>query len=305
MQGVALLLCVKLAGKGERARVHHCDLWGTREVKYDRLYAEDAENTQWNELQPSPPLYLFIPQSSILLAEYEEHWKLTEVMSINSSCMNTARDSLVIDTDKASLIERIQMMADSRERAEDIAKELNIQSTGWWNFSEALNNLRNTRDWKNCISRCLYRPFDQRWLFHDHNFIDRPRAEVNRHMEQPNISLVTTRQTKEPFAAVATNLVCGQHKIAAVYDRSYFLPLYLYATAKDELTLEEQRRPNLTPAFLKALAEKLKLPQADPHGLPKGITPEDIFHYATRCSIRRRIGCATPSSSRLISRACR
>jgi predicted helicase len=40
------------------------------------------------------------------------------------------------------------------------------------------------------------------------------------------------------------------------------------------------RRPNLSPAFLKALSEKLKLPQDGQHGLPKGITPEDIFHYA-------------------------
>jgi predicted helicase len=28
------------------------------------------------------------------------------------------------------------------------------------------------------------------------------------------------------------------------------------------------------------LAEKLKLPQTQPHGLPEGVTPEDIFHYA-------------------------
>jgi predicted helicase len=28
------------------------------------------------------------------------------------------------------------------------------------------------------------------------------------------------------------------------------------------------------------MAEKLKLPQIEPHGLPKGITPEDIFNYA-------------------------
>jgi len=40
------------------------------------------------------------------------------------------------------------------------------------------------------------------------------------------------------------------------------------------------RHPNLSPSFLKAVAEKLKLPQTEPHGLPKNITPEDIFHYA-------------------------
>ena len=31
---------------------------------------------------------------------------------------------------------------------------------------------------------------------------------------------------------------------------------------------------------MKSLAEKLKLSQEEPHGLPKGVTPEDIFHYA-------------------------
>jgi predicted helicase len=40
------------------------------------------------------------------------------------------------------------------------------------------------------------------------------------------------------------------------------------------------RRPNINPEFLKALAEKLELSQAGPHGLPQGVTPEDVFHYA-------------------------
>ena len=41
-----------------------------------------------------------------------------------------------------------------------------------------------------------------------------------------------------------------------------------------------ERLPNFSPKFLKELAEKLTLPQTEPHNLPKGITPEDIFHYA-------------------------
>ena len=47
-----------------------------------------------------------------------------------------------------------------------------------------------------------------------------------------------------------------------------------------ELDASAGRRPNISPAFLKALAEKLKAPQEAPHGLPAGVTPEDIFHYA-------------------------
>jgi len=60
-------------------------------------------------------------------------------------------------------------------------------------------------------------------------------------------------------------------------------PLYIYTDTKAEqsrLITEIGRRPNFSPAFLKALAEKLKLPQEAPQGLPRGIVPEDIFYYA-------------------------
>jgi predicted helicase len=63
---------------------------------------------------------------------------------------------------------------------------------------------------------------------------------------------------------------------------SFQFPLYLFPsdqTVQGELHPERDRRPNLSPMFLKALAEKMKLPQEGPHCMPKGITPEDIFHY--------------------------
>jgi predicted helicase len=81
----------------------------------------------------------------------------------------------------------------------------------------------------------------------------------------------------------------------AAYDINTVFPLYLYDTEKrkkgdwgktitmalfEASTDYQARRPNLSPAFLKALGEKLRLPQTDPHGLLKDITPEDIFHYA-------------------------
>lgn len=102
-------------------------------------------------------------------------------------------------------------------------------------------------------------------------------------MIRGNISLVTTRQTKEPFAVVATDLICAQHKIAAVYDRSYFCPLFTFPDSKESqqtLDLEAAEVPNLSPAFLGAIATTLKLPQESAHGLPQGLTSEDIFQYA-------------------------
>ena len=59
----------------------------------------------------------------------------------------------------------------------------------------------------------------------------------------PNIGMVLTRQSKEPFAALCASCICT-HKIVAVYDRSFMFPLYLYPNP-DELALQTERRPKL------------------------------------------------------------
>src|SRR5690606_24939969 len=45
------------------------------------------------------------------------------------------------------------------------------------------------------------------------------------------------------------------------------------------LSFESHRKTNLGATFLKALARSLQLPLGS-SGLPAGLTPEDIFHYA-------------------------
>ena len=203
--------------------------------------------------------------------------------------MNTARDALVIDSDKTRLTSRVAQLANKDVEPQHTAATLGLRSTGWWNATEAILAIRNTPAWESLIIPCLYRPFDKRWLFNHPAIIDRPRSEANRHMLRDNLSLVTTRQTKEPFAALATQMLCGQHKIAAVYDRSYFFPLYLYPEDKRHLFHEEElpssapggRRPNLSPEFIADFSAKLGL-EFIPDG--KGdrqatFGPEDVFSY--------------------------
>ncbi len=60
---------------------------------------------------------------------------------------------------------------------------------------------------------------------------------------------------------------------------NYLFPLWLYPDG-DDLAFSTQKQPNFTPTFLKTLASKFQLSQKKPHGLPDGVTPEDIFHYA-------------------------
>ena len=69
------------------------------------------------------------------------------------------------------------------------------------------------------------------------------------------------------------------HKSMAAFDINTLFPLYVYPSS-DELDASVGRRPNINPEFLNMLAEKLEAPQEGPYGLPEGVTPEDIFHYA-------------------------
>ena len=285
-QGVAICLMVKRRGATDPTRVRHAHLYGLREPKYETLAECDVQHIDWRDLEPGSPSYLFIPLDTELKSEYDVGWQVTDIMPVSSSCMNTARDSLVIDVSRKELLSRIQMIADRGKSAKQISEALGIRNTGWWSFEVARKELLRTPSWEKQIIECLYRPFDRRWLFHNRGFIDRPRTEVNSHMLEENISLVTTRQTKEPFAAVATNLICGQHKIAAVYDRSYFFPLYRYATPEStentlfasELT---SREPNLSSKFIADVKSRLRLAWvSDGRGnLVTTVGPEDMFHY--------------------------
>ena len=62
-------------------------------------------------------------------------------------------------------------------------------------------------------------------------------------------------------------------------ERGYAHPLYLYES-DGGLAFGSHGEPNFAPAFLRQMASALNLPQAKPHNLPRGLTPEDIFHYA-------------------------
>jgi predicted helicase len=66
-------------------------------------------------------------------------------------------------------------------------------------------------------------------------------------------------------------------EILSSADNCNFFPLFLYH--ENELARNQQRSTNFLPAFLDAIAQKLAL-RKDADGLPQGLTPEDIFHYA-------------------------
>ena len=282
-QGVAIVLCLKERGNAHPAEVFHAEAWGAEQRKYEILSQTDVTTTTWQKLQPVSPFYLFTPQDTHLLPEYEHGWKVTDIFAKYSSGLNTLHDDFAIAFTKEALIAILKDAADKSISDDNFKQKYHISDSRDWKLTICRTKLtnRNIDDMVNDITKCLYRPFDERWILLNDIFVGYPRWETTRHFLASNsLGFATTRQTIRSLSVWPSRIPFGQHKIVDPYDRSYIFPIYLYPDEiTGQTTIDTERRPNLSPVFLKTLAEKFKLPQTKPHALPQGITPEDIFHY--------------------------
>jgi predicted helicase len=287
-QGVAICLAARgAAGAG----ISHANLWGSRESKYAWLAKHTVGNSKFSTLAPDSPFYLFEPQNTDCRAEYDKGWKINEAMPVNSAGFITARDHFVVDFEKDALLSRIADFADSNLSESDIrtkyfegcgsAKYPDGDTRGW-KVPSARKRVQSDKHWNDHVRRCLYRPFDERHVYWADWMVDWPRPELTRHLDiRGNKALITTRITQDIFSVFVSHLPPA-HKSVSAYDVNYVFPLTTAPNSSAQRSLlldEDKQNPNFSPAFLKALANAVQLPQAT-DGLARGLTPEDIFHYA-------------------------
>lgn len=308
-QGVAISIFVKRENGESKppVTVRQADLWGLRALyernvddeeesliggKYYWLVQNELSTTTWTVLEPQSPTYLFVPQNLGLKEEYQNGWKLTEMMPVNAIGMNSHRDDFAIAFDAATLHNRLDDFVSDDASDDELRAKYKLTDTTDFHLSKVRTALRAMKEHDELILRCLYRPFDERFVLYHSDILDRPRSELNRHfVGLENLGVATTRQTREPFAALVVNKVCGQHKIVAKYDGSSIFPLYLYSVGPQfhETPLLEnaqshdnpERRPNLSPEFIADLTARLKLTFiADGKGdCLTRVGPEDVLNY--------------------------
>lgn len=269
-QGVAIGIFVKRQEANHTphtAIVRHAHLWGPRyekaereqksiKGKYSWLAEHDVTTTDWIELRPAFPLYLFAPQNVNLKTEFENGWSLPDMLTINNVGVVTGQDSKAI--------------AFTRTEAEKLANEQNLPGS--------------------VVKTILYRPFDTRYIVYSKSVVTRPRSEIMHHMvEGKNIGLISTRQTRDEWTILATNQLTG-HKSLAAYDINTLFPLYSYPNSDQGNALFEKEKGLNTPgnrysnfegSFIEAFSLKLDMRFVpDSKGdLPQTFGPEDIFSY--------------------------
>ncbi|MBM3474711.1 MAG: DNA methyltransferase [Armatimonadetes bacterium] len=276
-QGVAIGLFSKVPGQPGSRSIRHADLWGDRKSKGGWLYHNNAGTTDWEDVPLSGPLYRYMPQDDSLRLEFDAGWPVDAIFPIHSMGMNTHRDAFVIDADRLALLRKIKQLRDADpEGAASSVLRMDRERT-----KECQRALRSYGDgWEDRAIRCLYRPFDFRYLYWCPELIDRPRKAVNEDMLAGNLALVTTRQTREAFGALVTDAVCGQHKISAKYDGSLIFPLYRYVR-EEEAREVRARHPNLSMDFINAIAAgtELRFAESGAAGDVAAFGPEEVLGY--------------------------
>lgn len=304
-QGVAIGIFVKkqaqVAEQTQKteAKVFHKHLYGVREIwtenangerelvggKYAWLRQNDVESTEWTEVAPTAPFYLFIPQDAHLREEYEHGWNIRNIFPVNNTGVITSRDKFVIGFTDQEVLERVSDFKKSRiEKSkakyllDDVRERTLLES---WRMIQEMKNLNVY------IKNILYRPFDSRSIFYHHSLVRWPVYNVMNHMTAgKNLGLCTTRQTeiKKNWEHMLCTSQMIQHHSVSLKEVNYLFPLYLYPTERQGLfdDLTGERRPNLSDEFIKEFSSKLNL-EFIPEGrgdLEKTFGPEDVFYYA-------------------------
>ena len=295
-QGVTILLCVKERDNPTPANVYYADVWGTRDEKHRVLSATDILDTQWEELGPTSPHYLFVPQNTEHKAEYEAGWEISDIFQEHSVGFVTARDKLTIHRTEETVRQTVADFASLSETEARQKYQLKKDSRDW-KVRSAQADLRRHCDKKEgkaearylpkdeYIARAYYRPFDTRFTYYtgqSRGFHSTPARKVMHHLlAGENLALCVCHGVKSPMwqHVLITDCIAEKSCVSNKSETaSHVFPLYLYPHP-EELELSRERELNLTPAFLKALAERLALQQTESFGLPKGISPEDVLAY--------------------------
>ena len=282
-QGVSILLCVKKRDNPAPAEVYYADEWGLREEKYRTLSETDLQTTAWSELQPTSSQYLFVPQAAELRTEYEAGWEVTDIFQTRSVAIVTGRDKLTLHRAPETVRETV---ADFVSLSETEAREQYTlgRDSRDWKVHLAQADLRNHPNAEQHIAPIHYRPFDTLWTYYTGNssgFHMGPRHGVMRHLLSKNLALCVCRVVSNPVwqhALITDKITENRYVSNRGSESAHVFPLYLYPNP-EELELTTERSLNFKPDFLKALAERLELPQTTRSEPPQGVSPEEILGY--------------------------
>jgi len=250
MQGVAISIFVK--NPKSKKQIFYTDFWGTRDQKFEQCLNNDLQSINWQKIEPSKPFYLFKPQNIELKEEYYSFWSIKDIFNINGVGITTGNDNLFIDFSKENLQKRINKIKETN--ISDLQKEFDLKDNFFKNreskFKEIQKEIQK-------IQKTNYRPFDERYFWHNDNLIERNRMNVMQHfINKDNIGLVFTRFAYKKdldysYVFVSDKII--DINLLHIPGTASVAPLYLYndnnSNGNGYLFKNEEKQDNFTKEF--------------------------------------------------------
>ena len=260
-QGVAISIFVrKNSNKEALASVHHWEIFGKREHKFETLDKNDVYKIKWHKLDYSEPYYFFVPKDFGLEKEYNEGFKIPQLFEIYNSGIQTKRDNTVIQFTN----EAIRVVTNDFQNlpAEEIQKKYQLPKDGRdWKIEWAKKDLMKGFSFQ----KIQYRPFDIRFTAYTKNskgFIAYPREKININIAgKENIILLTSRTIPANQSFNRVFIAKNIADIHAISDQTYVFPIYLYSA-------NNLKEPNLHAGIVNKI-----------ENIVGEVTPENILDY--------------------------
>ena len=285
MQGVAISLLVKTGQKkrGELAKVLHHDVYGKRAHKYAFLSTHTLQNIPFKVLENRPPHYFMTKKNFKSLKSYERGVSIQSLFTSHSVGVITARDRLVIDRERAVLKERIRLFFELDP--DELFKRFGVREKSSWSIEQIQSEALRLRD--EDLLRISYRPFDDRFIYYNKRFIERPRAEMMRHLRGgDNIGLSLCKQVKSGsnyhHVFVTKQMIESGYVSNQTSEITSVFPLYVYPNIDSSSPCEGvgERVPNFNPEQLSIFAQKVDLTfTEEATSFRACFAPIDLFDY--------------------------
>ncbi|MGI8982061.1 MAG: type ISP restriction/modification enzyme [Pirellulaceae bacterium] len=192
-QGIAIGFFRRLPKQGDEStcELRHGELWGTREEKINRLSAPKCAIAS-TIITPNAPNFLFTPAPPPMPPEYASAWRLPDAMPVNTTAPVTARDHFVVAHTREELCRRLAEFRDLAIPDDEIRRRYFTRTrsakyapgdTRSWKLTAARRIIAAEDNWQSFIRRCLYRPYDWRFVFWHKAMIDWPRTAVTNRLQ--------------------------------------------------------------------------------------------------------------------------
>lgn len=288
--GVSINIFVKTGHKNNKlAEIHHSDLFGKREDKYNYLWQNNLSSISFNHIEPKAPYYFFKPKDYKDKESYEEGFSFSQLFIISSVGFVSANDGLNISFTKDEQIEKINDLLKMDEPTWRIKYSRKKDSRDW-TYKTAFSDAKNNFSISN-LKLVAYRPFDIRWTCYTGNsrgLYSSPQPKVmNNFIYGNNVGIITARSNKSDSCDhffITKNLTeakCGERTT-----QSAVFPLYINTSVNNEKSLlENSIQTNFDKTIIENISKSLGLTLSIENELFKSgqdtnhFTPIDLIDY--------------------------